>query len=36
MALDAKRGIVYVPTGSAASDFYGADRMGDDLYANLS
>jgi quinoprotein glucose dehydrogenase len=34
MALDAKRGIVYVPTGSAASDFYGADRLGDDLYAN--
>jgi len=34
MALDAKRGVVYVPTGSAASDFYGADRLGDDLYAN--
>jgi quinoprotein glucose dehydrogenase len=34
MALDQKRGIVYVPTGSAASDFYGADRLGDDLYAN--
>ncbi len=34
MALDAKRGIVYVPTGSAASDFYGADRLGDDLFAN--
>ena len=34
MALDEKRGIVYVPTGSAASDFYGADRLGDDLYAN--
>ena len=34
MALDEKRGIVYVPTGSAASDFYGADRVGDDLYAN--
>jgi quinoprotein glucose dehydrogenase len=34
MALDVKRGIVYVPTGSAASDFYGADRVGDDLYAN--
>jgi quinoprotein glucose dehydrogenase len=26
MALDAKRGIVYVPTGSAAMDFYGANR----------
>ena len=23
-----------VPTGSAASDFYGADRVGDDLFAN--
>ncbi len=34
MALDEKRGIVYVPTGSAASDFYGADRAGDDLFAN--
>jgi quinoprotein glucose dehydrogenase len=34
MALDEKRGIVYAPTGSAASDFYGADRIGDDLYAN--
>ena len=34
MALDEKRGIVYVPTGSAASDFWGGDRAGDDLYAN--
>ena len=34
MALDAKRGIVYVPTGSAASDFYGSDRIGDNLFAN--
>jgi len=34
MALDAQRGIVYVPTGSAAFDFYGADRVGDDLFAN--
>lgn len=34
MAVDAKRGIVYVPTGSAAFDFYGADRVGDDLFAN--
>ena len=31
-ALDAKRGNVYVPTGSAAFDFYGADRIGDDLF----
>jgi len=34
MTLDALRGIVYVPTGSAAFDFYGADRLGDDLFAN--
>jgi glucose dehydrogenase len=34
MALDAKRGIVYAPTGSAVFDFYGGDRLGDDLYAN--
>ena len=34
MALDSKRGIVYVPTGSAAFDFYGADRVGDDLFAD--
>jgi quinoprotein glucose dehydrogenase len=34
MTLDSKRGIVYVPTGSAAFDFYGADRLGDNLFAN--
>jgi len=34
MTVDAARGIVYVPTGSAAFDFYGADRVGDDLFAN--
>ena len=34
MALDEQRGIVYVPTGSAVFDFYGADRVGDDLFAN--
>ncbi|HEY2016175.1 MAG TPA: PQQ-binding-like beta-propeller repeat protein, partial [Bryobacteraceae bacterium] len=34
MSIDLKRGIVYVPTGSAASDFYGANRVGDDLFAN--
>jgi quinoprotein glucose dehydrogenase len=34
MALDEKRGIVFVPTGSAVTDFYGADRPGNDLYAN--
>lgn len=34
MALDEKRGIVFVPTGSAVSDFYGANRPGDNRYAN--
>ena len=34
MTLDTERGILYVPTGSAVSDFYGADRVGDDLYAD--
>src|SRR5216683_3304936 len=34
MAVDEQRGIVFVPTGSAAFDFYGADRVGDDLFAN--
>jgi quinoprotein glucose dehydrogenase len=34
MALDEKRGLVFVPTGSAAFDFYGANRAGDDLFAN--
>jgi len=34
MAVDPRRGIVYVPTGSAAFDFYGANRVGDDLFAN--
>jgi quinoprotein glucose dehydrogenase len=34
MTVDTARGIVYVPTGSAAFDFYGADRIGDDLFAN--
>jgi quinoprotein glucose dehydrogenase len=34
MALDSPRGILYVPTGSAAFDFYGADRAGDNLFAD--
>ncbi len=34
LAVDEKRGMVYVPTGSAATDFYGADRWGDNLFAN--
>jgi quinoprotein glucose dehydrogenase len=34
MAIDEKRGLVFVPTGSAAFDFYGGNRPGDNLYAN--
>ena len=34
MTVDVQRGIVYVPTGSAAFDFYGGDRIGDDLFAD--
>ncbi|MDX1396606.1 MAG: PQQ-binding-like beta-propeller repeat protein [Gemmatimonadota bacterium] len=34
MALDVARAIVYVPTGSAAFDYYGGDRAGDNLFAN--
>ncbi|MDA0195229.1 MAG: PQQ-binding-like beta-propeller repeat protein [Bacteroidetes bacterium] len=34
MSLDAKRAIVYVPTGSIAFDFYGGYRKGPNLFAN--
>src|SRR5260370_13994827 len=34
MSLDIDRGIVYVPTGSTAFDFYGGDRLGNNLFAN--
>ncbi|MFL6449794.1 MAG: PQQ-binding-like beta-propeller repeat protein [Bryobacteraceae bacterium] len=34
MALDERAGVLFAPTGSAASDFYGYDRLGDDLFAN--
>ncbi len=34
LSLDEKRGLVFVPTGSAAFDFYGANRIGDNLFAN--
>jgi quinoprotein glucose dehydrogenase len=34
MSIDEERGIVYLPTGSATYDFYGADRIGADLFAN--
>ena len=34
MAVDEKRGLVFAPTGSATFDFYGANRHGDNLFAN--
>ncbi len=34
LSLDKERGIVYLPTGSAAFDFWGGNRKGQNLYAN--
>jgi quinoprotein glucose dehydrogenase len=34
MAIDEKRGIVFVPTGSPVFDFFGGDRKGDNLFSN--
>ncbi len=34
MSLDPDRGIVYVPTGSPTYDFYGANRIGTNLFGN--
>jgi quinoprotein glucose dehydrogenase len=34
ITLDEERGLAFVPTGSAAFDFYGANRHGDNLFAN--
>ncbi|WP_258101048.1 outer membrane protein assembly factor BamB family protein [Marinoscillum pacificum] len=34
MAVDEKNGILFVPTGSTAYDFYGGNRKGENLYAN--
>lgn len=34
VTLDRDRGLVFAATGSASYDFYGANRVGDDLYAN--
>jgi glucose dehydrogenase len=34
ITVDEKRGIAYFPTGSATYDFYGADRVGADLFAD--
>lgn len=34
MSIDRQRGIIFVPTGSAAFDFYGGNRHGENLFAN--
>jgi quinoprotein glucose dehydrogenase len=34
MSLDEKRGLVFAATGSAAFDFWGGNRKGDNLFAN--
>jgi quinoprotein glucose dehydrogenase len=34
ITVDTKRGIAYFPTGSPTYDYYGADRIGSNLYAN--
>ncbi|HYM09763.1 MAG TPA: PQQ-binding-like beta-propeller repeat protein, partial [Bryobacterales bacterium] len=34
MSVDVERGLVFAATGSAAFDFYGSNRIGDDLFAN--
>ena len=34
MSIDPKTGILYAPTGSAVFDFYGGDRIGDNLFAD--
>jgi quinoprotein glucose dehydrogenase len=34
MAIDRERAMVYIPTGSAAFDFYGGDRKGSNLFSN--
>jgi quinoprotein glucose dehydrogenase len=34
VTVDRRRGMVFFATGSASFDFYGANRLGDNLYAN--
>jgi quinoprotein glucose dehydrogenase len=34
ISLDEKRGIAYFPTGSPTYDYYGADRIGDNLFSD--
>jgi Glucose dehydrogenase len=34
IAVDPERNLVFVPTGSASPDYYGGERLGDNLFAN--
>jgi quinoprotein glucose dehydrogenase len=34
LTVDVERGLVFAPLGSPTSDYYGADRKGDNLYGN--
>ena len=34
ISIDEKRGLIFLPIGSASYDFYGADRKGQNLFAN--
>ncbi len=34
LSVDTARGLVFVPTGAAAPDFYGGERLGNNLFAN--
>jgi quinoprotein glucose dehydrogenase len=34
LTIDAKNGLVFAATGSASFDFYGSNRLGDNLFAN--
>jgi len=34
LSVDTERGLVFAPTGSAAYDYYGGNRPGDNLFAN--
>jgi len=34
IAADPERGLIFVPTGSPSPDYYGGERLGDNLFAN--
>ena len=34
LAVDTRRGIVYIPTAAPKNEFYGGDRIGDDLFSD--